>query len=44
MVQKEGSLQAIICAGPIAFGGSDQRLTGQMNHPGVRDAPGALAA
>jgi hypothetical protein len=43
MVQKEGRLQAIICAGWIACGGPGSALTGQMNHHGARHAPVALA-
>jgi hypothetical protein len=41
MVQKEGRLQAIICAG-IAWGDSDAALIGQLNQPGARCAPVAL--
>jgi len=44
MVQKEGRLQAIICAGWIACGGSHAALSGQMNQPGACRAPVALAA
>jgi hypothetical protein len=44
MVQKEGRLQAIICAGWTARGGPHVALNGQMNQPGARDAPVALAA
>jgi hypothetical protein len=35
MVQKEGRLQAIICAGWIACGGPHTALIGQMNQPGA---------
>jgi hypothetical protein len=44
MVQKEGRLQAIICAWWIASCGRHTALIGQMNHPGARRAPVALAA
>jgi hypothetical protein len=44
MVQKEGRLQAINCAGWIACSDSHTALSGQMNQPGARRAPVALAA
>jgi hypothetical protein len=44
MVQKEGRLQAIICAAWTAFGGRHAAPKGQMNQPGARHAPVALAA
>jgi hypothetical protein len=44
MVQKEGRLQAIICAGWIACGGRHAAPTDQMNQPGARDAPVVLAS
>jgi hypothetical protein len=44
MVQKEGRLQAIICAGWIGCGGWHAALNGQMNQPGAREAPVALAS
>ncbi|MGZ6665542.1 MAG: hypothetical protein ACXVH3_12380 [Solirubrobacteraceae bacterium] len=44
MVQKEGRLQAIICAGWTASGGSHTALIGQMNQPGARGVPVALAS
>jgi hypothetical protein len=44
MVQREGRLQAIICAAWIACGGSDAAPIGQMNQPGACRASVALAA
>jgi hypothetical protein len=44
MVQKEGRLQAIICARPIACGDCDAALRRQMNQPGACRAPVALAS
>jgi hypothetical protein len=44
MVQKEGRLQAIICAAWIACGGFDAAPIGQMNQPGACRASVALAA
>jgi hypothetical protein len=44
MVQKEGRLQAIICAAWTVCGGPNVALNGQMNQPGAREAPVALAA
>jgi hypothetical protein len=42
MVQKEGRLQAIICAGSIACDDSGHALIGQMNHPDAPRAPVAV--
>jgi hypothetical protein len=42
MVQKEGRLQAVICAGPIASGDCGQAQIGQMNHPDAPRAPVAV--
>jgi len=44
MVQKEGRLQAIICAGWIAQAVCKAAPSGQLNHPGVLGAPVALAS
>jgi hypothetical protein len=44
MVQKEGRLQAIICAVWIACGDRHTALIGQMNQPGACRAPVVLAA
>jgi hypothetical protein len=44
MVQKEARLQAIICAGRIAAAVGKAAPSGQLNQPGVRGAPVALAS
>jgi hypothetical protein len=44
MVQKEGRLQAIICAGWIAAAVREAAPSGQLNQPGARGAPVALAS
>jgi hypothetical protein len=44
MVQKEGRLQAIICAGSNAAAVGEAAPSGQLNQPGVRGAPVSLAS
>jgi hypothetical protein len=39
MVQKEGRLQAIVCAGWTACDGCREAATGEMNHHGASRAP-----
>jgi hypothetical protein len=42
MVQKEGRLQAIICAQPVADGGCRRSAVAPLNHPDAPRAPVAL--
>jgi hypothetical protein len=42
MVQKEGRLQAIICAGSVACSDFSRAQIGQLNHPDAPRAPVAV--